>query len=278
MRFFKRFWHIVGDELTDEVLHAVNSRKIPEGWNSTNIVLIPKVASPEVITQYRPISLCNVVYKIISKMIANRLKKILPDVISPTQSAFVPGRLMTDNVLVAYECFHAIKKKTHRSNGYCAVKLDMNKAYDHVEWGFLEAIMLKMGFHEHWVQLIMECVSSVSYGVRYNNIETEDFVPTRGLRQGGSLISIFVSFVFRGPLKFVITWEEVGNLEGIKVCRNAPPISHLLFADDSLILMKADTHNAGTLMGVLDTYCRSSGQLVSNAKSSIFSVQTLMWL
>jgi hypothetical protein len=88
--FFKRFWHIVGDELTNEVLDALNKRKIPEGWNSTNVVLIPKVENPEVITQYRPISLCNVVYKIISKMLANRHKKILPEIISPTQSALFP--------------------------------------------------------------------------------------------------------------------------------------------------------------------------------------------
>lgn len=118
------------------VLDAINKRKIPEGWNSTNIVLIPKVDSLEVITQYRPISLCNVVYKIIFKMLANRLKQILPDIISATQNAFVLGRLITDNVLVAYECIYAIKKKTHGSNGYCAMKLDMHKAYDHVEWFF----------------------------------------------------------------------------------------------------------------------------------------------
>src|SRR3954462_2669625 len=97
--FFKRFWHILGEELTDEVLDVINKRKIPQGWNDTNVVLIPKVASPEMITQYRPISLCNVVYKVISKMLANRLKKILPEIISPTQSSFVPGRLITDNVL-----------------------------------------------------------------------------------------------------------------------------------------------------------------------------------
>lgn len=117
-------------------------------------------------------------------MIANRLKRILPDIIYPTQSAFVPGRLITDNMLVAYECFHAIKKKTHGSNGLCAVKLDMNKAYDRVEWGFLEKIMLQMGFHAQWVELIMECVSSVTYRVRFNNTETDEFSPTRGLRQG----------------------------------------------------------------------------------------------
>ena len=180
--FFKRFWHILGDELTKEVLDAINKKKIPTGWNATNIVLIPKVDNPEVITQYRPISLCNVVYKIISKMIVNRLKKILPEIISPTQSAFVPGRLITDNVLVAYESFHAIKKKTNGSNGYCAVKLDMHKAYDRVKWGFLRNMMMRMGFQEEWVEMIMECVSSVSYKIRFNVTETDEFVPTRGLR------------------------------------------------------------------------------------------------
>ena len=164
-----------------------SSTKNPEGWNSTNVLLIPKVDSPEVITQYRPISLCNVVYKIISKMLANRLKMILPEVISPNQSAFVPGRLITDNVLVAYECFHAIKKKTHGSNGVCAVKLDMLKAYDRVKWGFLQRMMLKLGFNPSWVDMIMECVSFVSYRIRFNDTETYEFMPTRGLRQGDPL-------------------------------------------------------------------------------------------
>ena len=132
--FYKRFWHIIGEDLTDEVLIAVNSKTIPDGWNSTTIVLIPKVDSPESITQFRPISLCNVVYKVISKLLANRLKSLLPDIISPYQSAFVPGRMITDNFLVAYESYHAIKKKRIGKYGTCAVKLDMNKAYDRVEW------------------------------------------------------------------------------------------------------------------------------------------------
>ena len=75
----------------------------------------------------------------------------------------MPGRLITDNVLVAYECFHTIKKKSHGSNGVCAVKLDMMKAYDRVEWGFLRRMMEKLRFHAEWVELIMECVSSMSY-------------------------------------------------------------------------------------------------------------------
>ena len=92
-------------------MDAINSAGIPEGWNETTTVLIPKVDSPEKVTQFGPISLCNVVYKVISKILANRLKKILQDIVSCYQSAFVPGRLITDNILVAYESIHAIKKK-----------------------------------------------------------------------------------------------------------------------------------------------------------------------
>jgi hypothetical protein len=167
--FYKKFWHLVGPDITVAVLKAINDKNIPDGWNETVIVLIPKVDNPEEVAQFRPISLCNVVYKIISKMLAARLKVILPDIISPTQSAFVPGRLITDNVLVAYECVHKIKNKRIGKSGLCAVKLDMHKAYDRVEWDFLRKMMVRLGFHLEWVDLVMACVSSVSYSVRFNS-------------------------------------------------------------------------------------------------------------
>ena len=131
--FYKRFWAMLGDDLTEEVLQAVNTCTIPDGWNDTTIVMIQKVNSPEKVTQFRPISLCNVVYKVISKMIAARLKTILPDIISPTQSAFVPGRMIRDNIITAYECLHFMKHNKAKKNQSCALKLDMMKAYDRVE-------------------------------------------------------------------------------------------------------------------------------------------------
>jgi hypothetical protein len=101
--FYKNFWEIVGEKVTQEALNVLNGGQLPEGWNETTIVLIPKVKNPDKLKDLRPISLCNVVYKIVSKVLANRLKLILPDIISPAQSAFVPGRLISDNILIAYD-------------------------------------------------------------------------------------------------------------------------------------------------------------------------------
>jgi hypothetical protein len=222
--FFKKCWHILGDILTQEVLMAINNKIIPYGWNDTVIVLIPKVESPETISQYRPISLCNVLYKVISKMIAFRLKHILDEVISLVQSAFVLSRMITDNNLLAYESLHTLKNKKKGKVGYCVVKLDMHKAYDRVEWGFLQNMLIRLGFDSDFVQLIMACVRSVKYKVRYNDQETEGFVPTRGLRQGEPLSAYLFLVCAEGLSSLLAHQEEVHGIEGVKVCRNTPSV------------------------------------------------------
>uniref|UniRef100_A0A8I6X1B9 Reverse transcriptase domain-containing protein n=1 Tax=Hordeum vulgare subsp. vulgare TaxID=112509 RepID=A0A8I6X1B9_HORVV len=182
--FYQKFWPLLSDDWTKEILAAINSGVIPEGWNSTTIFLIPKVDNPEKVAQFQSISLCNVVYKVISKMLASRLKVLLSDITSVTQSAFVPERIIMDNLIVSYECFYTMNKRKKGKLGACAVKLDMHKAYDHIEWVFVEAILSKLGFDASWIKLGMSCVTSVEYKVRFNSNETLHSTPTRGLRQG----------------------------------------------------------------------------------------------
>lgn len=157
--FYKRFWHLLGDKVKTEVLGELNGGDMPGGWNDTIIVLIPKVDRPEKFKDLRPISLCMVLYKLISKVVANGLKVVLPDIISPSQSAFVPGRLIIDIVLLAYELTHYLKNKRSRANGVAAIKLDMSKAYDRVEWCFQRSMMLQLGFRQQWVDLVIKCVT-----------------------------------------------------------------------------------------------------------------------
>ena len=127
-----------------------------------------------------------------------------------------------------------------------------------------------LGFAERWISIMMACVSSVRYQVRFNYEETEMFVHTRGRWQGDPLSPYQFLLCAEGLSSLLMYEEEVGGIDGIRVCRNAPSVSHLLFADDSHILMKADMNNATSLQRVLDTYCANSGQMVSLPKSSIY--------
>lgn len=172
---------MIGTSLVNSVLQILRTGEMPNGLNDTFICLIPNVNCPQKITEFCPISLCNVVYKLVSKVLANRLKKILPEVISESQSAFVPGRQITDNVLVAFETMHCIDQRRKGKKGLMAIKLDMSKAYDRVEWAFLEVMMRKLGFGERWIRLMLMCVKTVSYLVLINGEPKGKITPMRGL-------------------------------------------------------------------------------------------------
>ena len=143
--FFQKYWDVVGNDIMRLVLNVSNSNMSIADINRTNFTLIPKINSPSRLSDFRPISLCNVVYKLVSKVIANRLKNILPQIISENQSAFLSERLITDNVLVTFELMHYLEHKKEGKENVMAIKLNMSKAYDRVEWGFIEKVMEKNG-------------------------------------------------------------------------------------------------------------------------------------
>ena len=131
--FFQKFWNTIVDDVVKAVLSCLNSRTILSGLNHTSISLIPKVKSPEYVTKFRPIALCNNLYKLVYKVLANRLKKVLPHIISYFQSAFQSDKEIFDNILVAFELLHHMKRKKLGKTGHMALKLDMSKAYDRLE-------------------------------------------------------------------------------------------------------------------------------------------------
>jgi hypothetical protein len=186
-RFYQRHCGTVKDDVMAATKRFFLDGVMPEGINDTAIVLIPKGTEPEDLKDFRPISLCNVIYKLISKCIVNRLRGILDEIISLEQSAFMPTRRITDNALIAFECAHAIQRPLGRKEDFCAYKLDLSKAYDRVDWGFLKQVMERLGFHSKFVQWIMTCVTTVHYSVRFNGASLNPFRPSRSLRQGDPL-------------------------------------------------------------------------------------------
>ncbi|XP_021759197.1 uncharacterized protein LOC110724108 [Chenopodium quinoa] len=187
--FFRSHWSTVGQSVIEAVQYFFYHGHMLREWNRTFITLISKVDHLEFVSQFRPIGLCNVLYKCIAKCISIRLRNILPQLVSDFQNAFVPGRLwQVDNSLVAHEILSYMDKLRGRTMG-AALKVDMNKAYDRISWDFLWQVLKAFGFPPSWIHIIQQCVSTVSYQVLVNGNPTKAFRPVRGLRQGDPLSS-----------------------------------------------------------------------------------------
>ncbi|KAL4278003.1 hypothetical protein GQ457_03G016860 [Hibiscus cannabinus] len=198
------------------------------------------------------------------------MKSILPHCISNTQAAFVQGRAITDNILVAHEIVHTLHTSASRSSQGVVFKLDMEKAFDRVEWPFLEAVMLRLGFAPSWVDLIMRCVSSVSSRVRVRGALSEAFRPQCGLRQGDPLSPFLFLFCMEGISAALTAVQHEGRLPGVRASKHGPPVNHLLFADDSLVFLRNNMSEVHCLKDILSAYSIVSDQKVNFSKSTAY--------
>ncbi|XP_028098838.1 uncharacterized protein LOC114298468 [Camellia sinensis] len=239
--------------------------RLLKGINSSFITLIPKKDNPIGLSDYRPISLVESIYKIIAKLLANRLKVVLPHIISETQLAFINGRSILDGVLIANEVVDGWKLTEKKR---VVLKLDFENPYDFINWGYLFFMLSKFGFGSKWSSWIKECVSIARISVPVNGSPTEEFSPQRGLRQGDPFSLFLFNIVIEGLHILLTRAQDLGLINGVKVGLNGVVLSHLHFTDDSLLFCEAKEAEVRNLKRVLRCF-----EIMSELKRKIHMIK-----
>ncbi|KAL4278205.1 hypothetical protein GQ457_03G006070 [Hibiscus cannabinus] len=263
MNFFKRYWDLLKEDIMKFFSDVYLHRNWDANLNHSFLTLIPKKRNPSSLEDYRPISLVNGVYKILAKVLGNRLRKYMDCLISKTQFAFIPGRQILDCSLIANEVIDTVRKSGSKG---IAFKIDFKKAYDSIDWKFLLLIMENMGFGERWV---FKCISTVSISVLVNGSPTGRFNISRGLRQGCPLSPLLFNLVGEALSLMLGKSENLGLFSGIKIGRNvnSVTISHLQFADDLMVFSDAEESQVLAVQRVLRVFELASGLQINFKKS-----------
>jgi len=268
--FFHKFWDLIKFEVWQVVEESRTLRWLYPGLNATFIALIPKGEDSITPDKYRPIALCNLIYKIISKVIATRLKPLLPLIISPEQSGYVEGRQITDGIILTHEIIHSLKQTKKPG---MLLKLDLSKAFDSLSWVYIQKILLAFGFAHTWVRWIYNLLSSAFFFVLINGIPSATFRPSRVIRQGDPL-SPFLFVIMAEGLGRSITAARLENrLRGLSF-NNSPAHSHQQFVDDNMLFGHPSVQEASLIKSILSTFSEASGALINRVKSQIFFFNT----
>ncbi|CAL1358445.1 unnamed protein product [Linum trigynum] len=267
--FYKRCWDTVGDSLVNLVEECFREPELISQVNETLFVLIPKKEAPESFLQFRPIGLSNVAYKTLAKCLVNRIKPLMGNLVHPTQTSFVPGRHISDNIIIVQEVVHSMGLKKGRK-GQMALKIDLTKAYDRLSWNFVKEVITEIGLPRKFIDAIMACITSPTMQVLWNGQNTEEFKPSRGLRQGCPLSPYLFTLCLEKLSHLIRESIDQGKWKPIRLNPGGPQLSHIFFADDLILFVEASADQAAVIMKCLDTFCQASGQLVSREKSVVF--------
>ncbi|XP_056848880.1 uncharacterized protein LOC108820129 [Raphanus sativus] len=263
---------VTAEEIRPDFVVAVQSvfryGFLPKGINSTILALVPKKMDSLEMRDFRPIACCNVLYKVISKIIANRLRLILPRLVSENQTAFIKGRLLLENVLLASELVKDYHKEAVSAR--CVMKIiDISKAFDSVQWEFvlrsLEAIGAPARFI-HWIKL---CISTSSFSVQVNGELAGYFQSKRGLRQGCSL-SPYLFVLCMNVLSHKIDKAAQDRKFNFHPCCKALSLTHLCFADDLMIFVEGTKASVEGVLSVFESFKSWSGLSISIEKSTVY--------
>ncbi|KAI0493539.1 hypothetical protein KFK09_023657 [Dendrobium nobile] len=264
VKFFQHTWHFVCDDVYSAVVDFFNGSPIPKFFSTTSIALIPKNIEVNSWNDFRPISLCSIFYKLISKILVNRLSLLLPKLISSNQMGFVKGRAIVDNILLAQEFCQDLDTKTRGGN--MILKLDIAKAYDNINWNFIYKMLQFFGFDGKFISLICTCIESPFFSIILNGNCHGFFKSSHGLRQGDPLSpAIFilaVDYLSRGINDLFSKFPNLyyRTMGGIK-------ISHLCFADDFIVFMNASKNCIFKVLGLFNHFEAINGLVFNKGKS-----------
>ena len=193
---------------------------------------------------------------------------LLANLVSPYQSTFIPDRWIAKNQLIVQELLHSFKRRKVKG-GFVAVKVDLQKAYDRVNWTFLKEVLIKFGFHEIFINWIMQCMSTVSFSILLNGGISKHFLPTRGLRQRDPLSPYLFILCQEVPSRLIEREYAIGALHGVKMNPSGPAFTHVMYTDNLMLFAKASTREVKILDVCLEKYCLWSGQLINRDKSGL---------
>ena len=269
MAFFQKCWRVIEGDLLGFFDEFFEKGTFAYSLNATFVTLIPKKQNAFKIRDFRPISLIGSVYKILAKVLANRLRRVLDARISESQNAFVGGRQTLDSVLIANECLDS-QVKCRIPGVVC--KLDIEKAYDHFNWGCLLYLMDRMGFGSKWTGWIRTCISTVRFSIMVNGSPSGFFGSSRGIRQGDPLSPLLFLLIMEVLSRMLRRTKEAGLIKGFKAGDSAEEdlsVSHLLFADDTIVFCDVDPEQLLHLRMVLSCFEPVTGLGVNMAKSEL---------